>query len=105
MRRLPYTSMKSKRPGRMPIRMKRYWEIIMDSRHPILIACRRNYAYSSPAYTNSSKSSSTNLRGEKNRGWLGLSVFTSTFPKLVVRFKRIVTLSAERAAASRYLMR
>jgi hypothetical protein len=54
---------------------------------------------------NSSKSSSTNLRGEKNRGWLGLSVFTSTFSSLVVRFKRIATLSAERVAASRYLMR
>jgi hypothetical protein len=42
---------------------------------------------------------------KRNRGWLGLSVFTSTFPSLVVRFKRIATLSAERAAASRYLTR
>jgi hypothetical protein len=33
------------------------------------------------------------------------SVFTFTFPSLVVRFKRIATLSAERAAASRYLTR
>ena len=53
----------------------------------------------------SSKISSTNLRSEKNRGWQGLSVFTSTFLSFVVRFERSATLSAERAAASRYLTR
>jgi hypothetical protein len=47
-------------------------------------------------------SSSTNQGVKRNRGWLGLSVFTFTFPSLIVRFKRIATLIAERATASRY---
>jgi hypothetical protein len=45
------------------------------------------------------------LRSDSKSVGLGLSVFTSTFPSLVVRFKRIATLGAERAAASRYLTR
>ena len=43
---------------------------------------------------------STAMRVCNPRGWLGLSVFTSTFPSLVVRFKRIATLSAERASVA-----